>query len=106
MEEKHMKRPWYIWLSLIGFFGLNFVMIRKIYRNFDLWTRFVGKNVVLFLGILMIPAGVLSSIMDSIQGKSVAITNLLDIIVLLYIYVAGVIITAKLDKWNKLNLNT
>lgn len=56
-----MKKPWYIWLSILGFMGLFVSIIIKIVFvikpfDFNKWVSFCGKFFVLFLGAFMVPA--------------------------------------------------
>lgn len=92
-----MKKPWYIWLSIIGFM---FVFISAVInalnkKDFSIWLRLVGKVFLLFLGYLIMLC-ISLIILGFISSVNIVVGNIFNVFVILLAYFGGVVITYKL----------
>ena len=101
-----MKRPWYIWLSVIAFmfmfFGIGIQIIFK-KKNLSLWIRFCGKVILLIFSFILL-GFIVTFICNSANINLNYITNVSDIIPALFCYSYGVLISYKLYIWKLKNL--
>ena len=102
-----MKKPWYIWSSLIGFMVLYIFLLLKQFirffqkRPFDmsLWLAFCGRSVGLFFLLIMVPSIVAVTSISAIFSEQTLAWNIALCILWIYIYFAGVFLTLQLHRW-------
>ena len=91
--------------SLIGFMFLFFECAIKILikcikeRTFELWLSLLGKVFLWWVGIVMIPAGIASIFVEKVSAFNSMMGEIYNILILVYIYAAGLLITRKLYDW-------
>lgn len=100
-----MKKPWYIWLSILGFMGVLFVTMFKIFikrRPIDigLWTRCCGKFILLFFVFFMFPIAAVLLVMGQLCIISSATNYILNILTIIIAYALGVLITERFYQWS------
>ncbi len=105
-----MKKPWYIWLSLLGFVGLFHSIIFKIFFvikpfDFNKWVGFCGKFFALFLGAFMAPVALSLLIYDMVSNANVFLGEIFLFVVWFVAYFCGVFITYRLQKWKQENID-
>lgn len=99
-----MKYPWYSWLSIFGFFiqcvrtTWEIFFVKRPFK-FSTWLSFVGKFLLLFFGIVLVPALVLMIVTNEVLHISKMAYNVFTYIVWIYIYFSGVFVTRKLYVW-------
>lgn len=94
-----MRKPWYIWLSLLGFMYLYLLIILRTLRGslrhekgtLDRWIWAVGVLFGLMI-CLMLPTWLLSIALHQTMFEG---------LILVYFYFAGVFVTYQLYKWKK-----
>ena len=104
-----MKKPWFIWLSLLSFLALFFVMgMKQFYafitrRGFDMsgWVAFLGRSVGLLVVLVMIPVALLNALISFIFQESSMIWNIALCMLWAYIYFICVFINLRLYRWGK-----
>ena len=105
-----MKKNIYCILSLLGFIILFFeTSIKTIAksikeRKLTLWLSLLGKVFIWWGGLIILPAIIALALLNKIIAFNYIIGNILNIVILLYIYFAGVYITKKLYNWKISNL--
>lgn len=104
------KRPWYIWLSLIAFGIISYqcrisILHSEGDRDYALWTQYIRRE--LFLGILtlILPCGLILFAMDIVSKSSYTLGIVINILILIYVYFGGVILSAKLYDWKAKNID-
>lgn len=105
-----MKKNIYSVFSLLGFMILFFeIAIKTIIkcaekRNFHLWIELIGCVILWWVGYIMLPSGIAVMFLGKISQFNSVIGNLYNVLILLYIYAVGIIITRKLCDWKVNNL--
>ena len=100
-----MKKTWFIWGSIFSFFILfssTMIKIVLLHRPFsiELWMQFVLKTMVLLIGVIMLPCGLLLVAMVYVQGFSHSLATGINVIILIYVYFSGVYACSNLTTWN------
>lgn len=94
------------WFSYLGLLVLSITLTHKITIKqkfqIDIWLKFVGKLVVLLICIAFIPANVLTLIYYPIYNFNQLLGELYNVLVCIYLYISGVLITEKISKWAQL----
>lgn len=104
-----MKKPWYIWLSVIGFLIISYqcrisLLHNAKKRDYNLWFRFNGKVLCLWGLGLMIPICFMLFIFNVIQKINYFGGLGINIVILIYTFFCGVIISGKLYDWKRENI--
>lgn len=98
-----MKKPWYIWLSIIGMLVILLSAAKKIFKkrpvDIRLWIRFCGKFFLLFLGAILLPCAALLMLMGWALTINVVLGTILNVIVFVYLYGMGVVVANHLYQW-------
>ena len=100
-----MKKNIWSAFSLIGFMFLFFGCAIKIIikcvkeRNFSLWISLLAKVILWWVGLIMLPAGIASIFVEKISAFNYIMGNGYSILILVYIYIAGLFVTRKLYDW-------
>lgn len=105
-----MKKPWYIWLSILGFMGLFVSVIIKIgfvIKPFDFnkWVSFCGKFFALFLGAFMAPVALSLLIYGMVSNANALIGEIFLFAAWIVVYFCGVFVTYRLHKWKQKNID-
>lgn len=103
MKEEKRKRPWYAWLSLVGFLWLYSTLSAKQmgHKPFDLdrWMRFCGRSVVLFFLLFMLPAMGMTWLCEHFVGRNQPGWDLSLCGMWAVLYLLGVFLTVQLWHW-------
>ncbi|MDY3281118.1 hypothetical protein [Dysosmobacter sp.] len=106
-----MKKPWFVWLSLMGFMGLYIFLVFKQFigffqkRPFDmsLWVEFCGRSIGLLFLLIMVPSLVIVTLISAIFSERTLGWNISLCALWLYIYLIGVFLTLQLYRWARKN---
>lgn len=105
-----MKKNVYSIFSLLGFMVLFFeCAIKTIFqcikeKNLILWLKLLAKVFLWWVGA-MIPAGIAMIFFEKIIAYNYIIGNIYNILILFYVYAAGIVITRKLYDWKASNID-
>lgn len=106
-----MKKNIYLFFSLLGFMvlflesGIKTIIKCIKDKNLTLWLNLLGKVFLWWVGFIMLPAGIAMIFLEKIMAFNYIVGNAYNAFVLVYIYVAGVVITRKLYDWKLNNLD-
>ena len=104
-----MKETIYSILSVLGFILLFGECSHKIRSkglrkmNYDLWFEFLKKIFIWWVGLLMLPVGIAMIFLNKAMEVSYIFGNIYNILILVYVYIIGVVITRKLYNWKEAN---
>lgn len=103
-----MKKPWFIWLSLLAFFGLFAVLsvkqCAKLFRGaFDMerWIAFCGRCLGLFFLLFMLPGVLLQALNSAVFAEYSAAWSAVQCLILVYLYLICVWLNLQLYRWAK-----
>ena len=108
MEIRNNK-PKYLWLSIVAFWIISRQCRMAILhggeeRDYNLWLRYIGFEVLYGFLILVLPIAVFNVLMSVVSEYDSTIELLINICEILYLYFGGVIFSRKLYDWKQKNI--
>lgn len=101
---KKEKRPWFIWLSLMGIPRIQQQIYKRIHPmktdwQVNTWAGYCLRAWGLMLGVVMLPAALTLCVLNSMSEPYATIWTC---IIILYVYFAGVFVLDRLYRyWEK-----
>jgi len=90
------KHPWYVWMSVFGFFWLAFLGLRAVEPSRRM--RFLGWAAYWFVGQFLLPAVVLMELWQRVPWPSAGMAMGSFFVIWMAVYGLGVLMTIRMDR--------
>ncbi len=103
------NRPKFLWLSFIAFGIISYqcriaILHGSEKRDYNLWVRYIGFELLWGIIILIIPSGIIVLLMHIFSVHNHVIELVINVLGLVYLYVGGVVLSSKLYDWKTKNI--